>query len=101
MFSTLLYYITGYNSNVPVAPPIQELSPLEKEIKEFKFKTALGRNMPKIKNEDFEIIKISDVYIKDILSVKLKHIEVPPRKNNWKPRHPVLCEILSTVPIAT
>ncbi len=48
MISSLVYYITGYNSNIPTAPPIQELSPLEKEIKEFKFRTALGRNKPKI-----------------------------------------------------
>lgn len=97
MISSLVYYITGYNSNIPTAPPIQELSPLEKEIKEFKFRTALGRNKPKIEEEEFEMIKVADAYIQDILKVKLKHIEVPPRKKEWKPHHPVLCELLEKV----
>ncbi len=43
------------------------------------------------------MITVADAYIQDILKVKLKHIEVPPRNKEWKPRHPVLCELLEKV----
>ena len=100
MFSSIVNYLYKTNS-IPDAPPIPPIT-LEEELKNFKFKPALGRSKPKIEtDEDYEQIRLADLYIKDILKVKLKHIEVPPRVNYWEHRHPVLQELTQKFAVST
>lgn len=96
MISSLFGYFTA--SAIPEAPPLPDIfkkpSTLELELKAVKLRPALGRNKPKM-DDDYDMIRLTELYIRDILSVKLKHVEVPPRAKEWRPRHPVLQEFMS------
>lgn len=58
-----------------------------------KLTKQLGRQKPII--PDYEVIRlVQDDILTDILSVKLKPTPVIERQTHWKPRHPVLRELL-------
>ena len=97
----MIHSIFGYFTTpaIPNAPPIPDLNKkvvltLENEIKQFKFKPALGRNKPKIdKDNEYNMIRLTDLLFKELLNVKLKHVDIPDRNNKWEFRHPVLKEL--------
>ena len=76
-----------------------KLRPVSKERKIRKIKKpALARNMP-CSISNFHLLKLNRNQMKEILNVKLKHIDVPDRKTSWDTPHPVLRELLTKVPV--
>lgn len=58
---------------------------------------APARNMPCINK--FELHKLNQAQLKEILNVKLKHVKQREKTKKYEPRHPVLKELLERRPV--
>jgi hypothetical protein len=58
-------------------------------------KPALARNMPK----HFDLLRLDQSQLDEILSVKLKHVVVPERPKIWLSANPLLRELQEKIPL--
>lgn len=99
-----LYYLLGYNMNEPTNTNIIQKKELNKitinsdELKNIKLKKTIINKKPAFaryaQTNDFNLLKLSQEQLNDILNTKLKHIIPNTKKTYWEPEHPVLNELL-------
>lgn len=76
---------------------ISEKDLLNAQLKPVNVIPAPARNMPNL--DKITLKEMNKAYTNDILNIKLKKTLVNPKKIYYEPRHPVLKELLTKIPI--
>ena len=76
---------------------ISEKDLLNVQLKPLNVIPAPARNMPNL--DKITLREMNKAYTDDILNIKLKKAVINPKKTYYEPRHPVLRELLTKIPI--